>query len=328
MKNKQQLIVVIITVIIFFKNFAFAQGGVAKDNTIKLNTEILNIIKKNSMFSDKLNWKQVNEESKILPFTTNDSLNEKIIYNFYTQKLREVGDRHSFFVTNKVMEKFREKPLVDTPAGKYLGEGIAWLKIPAILSFDGEKELKYANDVRGIIKKIDTDNTITGWIVDLRQNTGGNMWPMLAGLNALVEDGTAGYFVEGKTGKKYPWQNKNGILLGKGQVVDTYKSKNRNVKIAILIDSRTASSGEMTAISFLGLPNVKSFGQTSAGYTTANYTFVLSNGTQLQLAKTYVADRTGKGYPKNVEPDVSVEPGIDSGQDKVILSASTWLKSK
>jgi hypothetical protein len=34
-----------------------------------------------------------------------------------------------------------------------------------------------------------------GWIVDLRDNVGGNMWPMLAVAAALLDDGSLGFFV-------------------------------------------------------------------------------------------------------------------------------------
>ena len=34
-----------------------------------------------------------------------------------------------------------------------------------------------------------------GWIVDLRGNFGGNMWPMLLSVEPLIGNGTLGYFV-------------------------------------------------------------------------------------------------------------------------------------
>ncbi|MFC0610168.1 S41 family peptidase [Rufibacter quisquiliarum] len=191
------------------------------------------------------------------------------------------------------------------------------------MTFDENKDIQFANTIRSIIEKIDTENTVTGWIVDLRHNGGGNMWPMIAGLNALVEDGTAGYFVQGKL--KIPWLNENGKINGKQKPVNTYKIKNKKVKIAILFDGKTGSSGEMTVVSFLRLPNVKSFGQKSAGYTTANYNFPLSNGGQLLLARTYVMDRTGKSYKGEITPDLAVSDLSNTKNDNVIKTAIEWL---
>ena len=142
------------------------------------------------------------------------------------------------------------------------------------------------------------------------------MWPMLAGLNALLEDGTTGYFLYGKI--KVPWLNDN-------KNVNTYKIKNKKTKIAVLFDGNTGSSGEMTAVSFFGLPNVKSFGQKSAGYTTANNTYFLSNGGQLLLASAYIMDRNGKSYKDELTPDVIVSDLSNTKNDQVVSTAIKWL---
>jgi carboxyl-terminal processing protease len=285
---------------------------------IELNNEIFKIIRKNSLFTDELNWEDIK-----LTFTDNDSINEQLIFDLYKQKLRAVGDKHSFFISSRAMNEISKVPVAEMPEGEYLGNGIGWIKVPRLMTFDEKKDLEFANSIRTIIEKIDTGNTVTGWIVDLRHNGGGNMWPMIAGLNALIDDGTSGYFVQGKT--KTPWPNENGKILGKAKPVSTYKIKNNKVKIAVLFDGHTGSSGEMTAVSFLGLPNVKSFGQTTSGYITANATFKLSNGGQLLLARTYVTDRTGKSYKHGIVPDVVVDDLSNTKNDNVIKTASKWL---
>jgi carboxyl-terminal processing protease len=290
---------------------------------IELNNEIFKIIRKNSLFTDELNWEDIKSESMKLTFTDNDSINEQLIFDLYKQKLRAVGDKHSFFISSRAMNEISKVPVAEMPEGEYLGNGIGWIKVPRLMTFDEKKDLEFANSIRTIIEKIDTGNTVTGWIVDLRHNGGGNMWPMIAGLNALIDDGTSGYFVQGKT--KTPWPNENGKILGKAKPVSTYKIKNNKVKIAVLFDGHTGSSGEMTAVSFLGLPNVKSFGQTTSGYITANATFKLSNGGQLLLARTYVTDRTGKSYKHGIVPDVVVDDLSNTKNDNVIKTASKWL---
>ena len=96
--------------------------------------------------------------------------------------------------------------------------------------------------------------------------------------------------------------------------------------IAVLINSFTATSGEMTAISFLGLPNVKTFGQPSAGYTTANFTYTLSNGTVLQLATSYAADRKRKVYKGKIIPDFLIKENTITDDD-VLEAAKKWIAS-
>ena len=310
---------IIITITLLFAFKIQAQNVQADKKAIVLNKEIFNYIKKYSLFTKTLNWKNINTESKALVFKGNDSINDQIIYNFYTKKLREAGDKHSFFITSKTINKKSNSAIAELPQGEYLGNGIGWIKVPQLMIFNENKEIEFANTIRSLIEKIDTENTIIGWIVDLRHNTGGTMWPMLDGLSALIENGTAGYFVDGKT--KTPWLIENGK-----KNINPYKIKNNKVKIAVLIDGRTGSSGEMSAISFFGLPNVKSFGQKSAGYTTANKTFPLSNGSQLQLASAYIMDRTGKSYKEDLTPDVIVSDLSNAKNDNVISTATEWLK--
>lgn len=245
--------------------------------TLKLQAEISNLIKKKALYSDSLDWQQMKIDESQLALTADATESEKILFDFYTGKLKAVGDKHSFFVTKDYMAKRAEKAPSQFPEGRYLGDGIACLKIPHCSNYDKQKDIDYAEKVRSDIYKLDSENTITGWIVDLRHNTGGNMWPMVAGLNALTEDGTAGYFIFNGSFKD-PWIINNGHIPQINAPISDYKIKNKNVKIALLIDDYTASSGEMTAISFIGLPNVKTFGKNSAGYVTSNNTIDLSNG--------------------------------------------------
>ncbi len=46
-----------------------------------------------------------------------------------------------------------------------------------------------------LIEGIDTLG-VCGWIVDLRDNPGGNMWPMVAGLGPILGEGVLGFFVD------------------------------------------------------------------------------------------------------------------------------------
>ena len=290
---------------------------------VKLKKEIFSIIKSNSMYRDSVDWHGVSQELNALKFTENDSTSKRILFDFFTKKLRNAGDKHSFFITKKSISKIVETPVSLNPEADYLGEGIGWIKVPECFTFDAKKDISFANRIRSEIKRIDSAQNISGWIVDLRHNGGGNMWPMLAGLNALSEDGTVGYFVDPKSKKQQPWIVQNGKLFS--STIINYKIKNTKTKIAVLIDSLTGSSGEMTAISLMGLPNVKVFGQPSAGYTTANYTHALSDGSQFLLAERFAADRNGKTYKVKVAPDVYVNDLSNTKSDKVVLTAKRWL---
>jgi hypothetical protein len=308
--------------------FAYSQDTdykITKRNK-KFVREVSNIIKSNSLFSDSLNWNQISEELVALPLGKNDSINRKTIFDYFIKKLRSAGDKHSLFLTQASINSYTTKNLEPKqPESKYLGSGIGLIKVPKCMTFDYKKDRDFANSIRYQIKKIDTENEIIGWVIDLRNNGGGNMWPMIAGLNAIVEDGIVGYTVGTSNNKEKVWKAQNGKINFSKEVTDTYKVKKLSNKIAVLIDSMTGSSGEMTAISFIGLPNVKLFGQPSAGYTTANSTLYLSDGSQLYLATNFVADRTHKSYPTKIIPDVLVGGQKNVNNDETLEAAKKWV---
>lgn len=53
---------------------------------------------------------------------------------------------------------------------------------------------EYANALHAVAASLESSRP-SGWIVDLRGNRGGNMYPMLAAIGFILGDGSAGYFV-------------------------------------------------------------------------------------------------------------------------------------
>ena len=62
----------------------------------------------------------------------------------------------------------------------------------------------FADAIQAAIRQADRAE-LAGWIVDLRGNTGGNMWPMLAGFGPVLGEGTAGFFID-PDGVGVPWR--------------------------------------------------------------------------------------------------------------------------
>lgn len=295
---------------------AFSQNA-AVTNYI---TEITGIIKNNSIVARQIDWTKYEKEVDDLSRNINSIDSCKPVLNYIIKILRTNGDKHSFFIDKPGVDKLINGSIQPKLAqARLIDEHTGYIKVPAIMSFNQQVNNTYRDTIQQFIKKLDLENDITAWIVDLRGNTGGNMWPMVAGLNALIKDGVAGYWVSSKK-KKLKWYSYGRGMMGTGKF---YKVKKMSSPIAVLIDSFTASSGEMTAISFIGLPNVKTFGQPSAGYTTANSTFTLSNGAILQLATSYAADRKKKVYKDKIIPDVLVKDNTITADDTLEM-AKKW----
>jgi carboxyl-terminal processing protease len=284
----------------------------------KYSSEFNTIVKKNSIYSDSLDWRMIETNLKLLGNGLKTQADAKILNNYVLQQLRKAGDNHSFIQSRESAERYAAgNTAQDTVVAKLLPGRIGYISIPAYGSINKEAGEQFAQHIQDLIRTLDTQNQISGWIVDLRGNGGGNMYPMMAGLKPLIGNGPLGYFVKGKN--KTEWQ------IGV-KVANPYKLKDANGHIAVLIGPRTGSSGEMTAITFIGKNNSKLFGEPSAGYVTANSMHALSDGSKLLLASSYCADRTGKKYLDRIYPDVVAKTQKDS--DIALTAATNWLTEK
>jgi peptidase S41-like protein len=182
----------------------------------------------------------------------------------------------------------------------------------------------FADSVQQQIRTADSAD-LTGWIVDLRGNGGGNMWPMVAGVGPVLGDGIAGYFVP-PTGAPTSWSYQNGASVSgatlAGATSTTYLLIRPAPRVAVLTDSLVASSGEAVAISFRGRPNARSFGGATCGLSTANQAYRLSDGGTLNLTVAVMADRNRTTYGGSLPPDELI-----GGDVEVVQRAIAWLRS-
>src|SRR4029077_20489098 len=122
-----------------------------------------------------------------------------------------------------------------------------------------------------------------------------NMWPMLAGLKPFLGAAELGAFVR-PDGAGPPW------IAGQGVGVEPPSSLTalESSWVAVLTGPRTGSSGEAVTIAFRGRPHTRSFGQPTAGLSTANGTFPLPDGAMIVLTTAVDADRIGQRYGEKV----------------------------
>jgi hypothetical protein len=200
---------------------------------------------------------------------------------------------------------------------------IGYVKVGAFVG-RGAEAAAFAKGIQRTIMAADTDNLI-GWIVDLRGNRGGNMWPMVAGLGPVLGEGVIGYFID-PTGVESAWEYRDGASWDGGavqQAVDTpYRLRRARPRVAVLTDHGTASSGEATAIAFRGRPDARSFGAPTCGLSTAIENYDMSDGASLNLTVSVMADRTRTKYGYSIGPDEIV---MDTSQ--VVERAIAWLQT-
>jgi carboxyl-terminal processing protease len=202
-----------------------------------------------------------------------------------------------------------------TPA---LPDSIGYVKIEA--SGAGQS----AESIHRAIRTADREGLV-GWIVDLRGNGGGNMWPMIAGVGPIMGEGTIGWIVYNN--REYEREYRNGAALSLGEafasVDQPYTLRAPNPKVAVLTDGLVNSAGEAMAVWFRGRPQTRSFGTPTCGHHHLQQNFSLSDGATLYLTTAQNADRTKTKYQGPITPnEVLTEPG------ELVTRAVAWLQGR
>lgn len=200
---------------------------------------------------------------------------------------------------------------------------IGYVKVGGF-SGSGAEATAFANGIQSAIVSADSDALI-GWVVDVRGNSGGNMWPMIAGVGPVLGEGALGYFID-PTGAATLWEYRAGAswLAGIAQVgVNApYRLRRDRPRVAVLTDNAIASSGEATVIAFRQRPETRSFGVPTCGLSTANRGFNMSDQALLNLTVAVMADRTRAPYGDSVVPDeIVTDPAL------VVERAIAWLQT-
>jgi hypothetical protein len=218
------------------------------------------------------------------------------------------------------------------------GKNLGYVVLPRCSAKDNDGVLLYAAAVRRILTDLSAQGP-RGWIVDMRGNTGGDMWPMMTGIGPILGDGVLGsfkaadgninwFYQDGKTGTRNPAGVENvSLTLDEAPALNGMTTA---TPVAVLVDSSTASSAEAITIAFRGRPNTRSFGTHTAGKSTAVQPFKLDDGAEIFLTTAIDADRSGKTYPDGITPD-QVFPASASmpleANDPVVQAAQSWLVS-
>ena len=164
-----------------------------------------------------------------------------------------------------------------------------------------------------------------GWIVDLRGNTGGNVWPMLLGLGPLLGDGKLVGF-RTRAGSEPYIAYRDGLLFEAGlsfRAPVNVPVFSPAPPVAVLTDAQTLSSGEAAAIAFHGRADTRSFGAPTGGVPTSPQTFRLSDGALVHFSTAEDVDRNGVLYSGPIAPDQPVAASLPDAA--TIQAAEQWL---
>jgi len=139
----------------------------------------ISITKKNALRRNGVPWEVVEPKVRALAAGAEKSTD---VYPAIRYLLTQLGDHHSFLVLPAQTSQFQtggaQNPI---PEVRALPEGVGYISVPGYSGAERGAMRTYATRMYealgGTIASVSC-----GWVVDLRPDTGGNMWPMLAGL--------------------------------------------------------------------------------------------------------------------------------------------------
>ncbi len=309
----------------------------------------IELARENALTADKVDWASVTAEMHRRAAGAEDAFD---LYPALVYLLDQLKDDHSFLQLNSEMraayEAAKGKPFEArserqragddryssrkgiSSANLAIGQGQArWIVVP---SFSGGEEAIKAFANR-LYRAVAEPPARCGYILDFRGNGGGNIWPMLAGLTPLLENGEMGYFVNAE-GKETVLHRNGAIAIRSAEDekvlvhVPEWREGPKLVDspVAVLIDRGSGSSGEIAPIMLVARPNTRVFGTPTYGASTSTEGFKMPDGANLVIATAGVTDGTGKLYPSGLTPHETVEQ--DGVRDTPLEAAREWLAAQ
>lgn len=265
--------------------------------------EIISVLQGNWLYRDNMDWDTF--RARVLQ-QGSDAQTISETYDAVRFALRLLADRHTYYVT-------ATGEIISQSAGACIPAPLVMPSLPAGIGYV-RIQIRPATSKEAIQEALRNNDGpgVGGWIVDLRDSRGGDMWPPLAGIGSLLGDGIAGFFIDAAN-RATPWGYANGhAWLETGaaagprtvaEVATPYRLAIPAPRVAVLTDIGVASSGEAIAIAFRGRANTRSFGTQTCGLSTAIQQFPLTCGGRVGVVTAVMADRTKKRYGGPVLPD-------------------------
>lgn len=312
-KNLVKLIIILLFLIIFIhKKEQDLTNIIILDERIKINrnevTEIIKYLDNYALYSKSDNW--LTERSSIL-----EKLNFTTDYNEILKLLNDAiflcGGKHSTLIVGDIDDKtiLNKKESLILPQTSFKDD-ILYISLPTCINLNPslfETKEYFAKYSNLISRQILDHSEMNGVVLDMRNNSGGSIYPLLGGLSPLLPEGVLFYSLDNA-------KNKTSLILKDNQLwIDSLGSERKTMSddifsginyysitldkpIAVIIDKTTASAAEIVLLAFKDLNNVKFFGSKTRGLTSGNDTFYISNKLELNLTVGIFQTNSGDIY--------------------------------
>lgn len=292
------------------------KNSIPKEIEAYLN-ETIDLLENKSVNKNKIDWNEFRVD--VFKKAKNAKKTEDT-YAALSYAVSELNDNHSYFKPATEAGITAENKPLPKLSDEFTPNDIGYIRIPFCIG----KENDYDDYITTISAKIKEQlkKKTKGWIIDLRGNFGGNMWPMLLSLEPLIGNGTFGYFVDADN-QYQAWKLNKGKVFIDDELIFQNKLYEKldlsDQYLAILTDGKTASSGEAIAVALKYRMKSKSFGKPTYGVSTGCVSHQLSDGSTLNLAESVFADKKMNKYGLSINPDVIID------ENEALKSGIKWI---
>jgi carboxyl-terminal processing protease len=183
--------------------------------------EALNYMQESALNRHSINWQVVREQTLL---RAKDAKTTWDTYPAIAYAITQLGEKHTWFqlpdnlpydrrqAFDAEIKKILARPEPVAPSPFFPSKEIkshmihgsrgnfAYVVVPMCVGRFAEWEKngsdfqQFADKLHGLVLDLQAQKP-AGWIIDLRGNSGGNVWPMLAGIGAVLGEGDLGRFV-------------------------------------------------------------------------------------------------------------------------------------
>lgn len=250
-------------------------------------------------------------------------------HSFYIMNGQYIYGRYDLNIEPDTTCNFKDYNKVDN---------IGYISVPGLNiepSLSNQEQINMSSEyISNIQKQIQKEDgkVLDAWLIDLSNNHGGNMWPMLIALEPFFDQKILGHFIYNTDTIRWQVENEEvySIDITNNQEFNytqklcpkckPYTLKN-DVKIAVLISHQTSSSGEAAAITLQSLDKTTLFGCTTSGFATANQTYQIEENELLVLTTSEMANDDYNTFPNGIHPNYQCING-----NQLNNKLSEWLK--
>lgn len=226
---------------------------------------------------------------------------EEVVDASFIANTIKKGNKESYEITYKrdgkehTVTLVRERVYINSVTSKTY-DNVGYIKVETFSATTEEQIRKAINEF---------DKNITSLVIDLRDNTGGYLSAAEDVSELFLEKGSVVYQLKDRNGKITKYEAKTGVLR-------------KFDKIAVLLNSNSASASEILALALKENINAIIVGTKSYGKGTVQETNALSSGAMVKYTTSYWLSPKGNSINKEgITPDIE-ENDVDKQIDSAI----------